>query len=163
MVKRLLVGVTLVLTACGATDVPHADPGQVQVVIVVESTGGCAQMGPNCTRLVISGDGSVEAYRFVIDGAELVDIGSIDPGLVEELDRIIAATDLDALRERLAAGHCQGCFDGIDTKMTFHGPGGPEVFSSIEVELDSSEPVFAAAWAVAAAAEATTEVPIVTR
>jgi hypothetical protein len=163
MLKRLTIGVTLVLTGCGAADVPIAGPGPAPVVIVVESTGGCAQMGPNCTRLVISGDGSVEAHRFVIDGEELVDIGSIDQELVAELDRLIAATDLDALRARLAAGHCQGCFDGIDTTMTLHGGNSAEVFSSVEVELDPSEPVFAAAWAVATAAEAATEVPIVTR
>jgi hypothetical protein len=47
--------------------------------------------------------------------------------------------------------------------MTFPGAGGPEVFGSIEVELDPSEPVFAGAWAVAAVAEAATEVPFASR
>jgi hypothetical protein len=163
MLKRLMIGVTLLLTACGAADVPIAGPDPGQVVIVVESTGGCAQMGPNCTRLVIFGDGTVEAYRFVIDGEELVDIGMIDPELAAELQTVLATTDLDALRARLPAGHCRGCFDGIDTTMTFPGAGGPEVFGSIEVELDPSEPVFAGAWAVAAVAEAATEVPFASR
>lgn len=120
-------------------------------------------MGPNCTRLVISGDGSFEAYRFVIDGEELADIGSIDPELVAELNRLIAETDLAALRARLPAGHCRGCFDGIDTTMTFYGGSGPEVFGSVEVELDPSELVFAAGWAVAAAADEAVQIPLVTR
>jgi hypothetical protein len=162
MVKRLMIGAALVLTGCAAADVPSAVPGD-EVVIVVESTGGCAQMGPNCTRLVISGNGSVEAYRFVIDGEELVDLGSIDPELVSALHALVAMTDLDALRARLPAGHCRGCFDGIDTTMTFHGDERPGTFNSVEVELDPTEPLFAAAWAVASAAEAATEVPIVSR
>ena len=162
MLKRLMIGVTLVLTACGASDAPSAIQGD-EVVIVVESTGGCAQMGPNCTRLVISGDGTVEAYRFVIDGVELVAIGSIDPELVAILHALVATTDLGALRARLPAGHCRGCFDGIDTTMTFYGGAGPEVFGSVEVELDPAEPVLAAAWAVAAAADEAVQIPVVTR
>ncbi len=162
MMKRLMIGAALVLAACAA-EAPIPGPGAAQVVLDVESTGGCAQMGPNCTRLVIFGDGTVEAYRVAVDGEELVDTGSIDLELVAELDRIVAVTDLDALRSRLPEGHCQGCFDGIDTTMTLAGDDGPAVFSSLEVELDSGEPVFAAAWAVAAAAQAATEIPILTR
>ena len=120
-------------------------------------------MGPNCTRLVIFGDGTVEAYRLAVDGEELVDTGSIDPELMAELDRIVAVTDLDALRSRLPEGQCRGCFDGIDTTMTLSGDDGPVVFSSLDVELDSGEPVLAAAWAVTAAAQAATEIPILTR
>ncbi len=157
-----MIAAALVLTACAA-EAPIPGPGAAQVVLDVESTGGCAQMGPNCARLVIFGDGTVEAYRVAVDGEELVDTGSIDLELVAELDRIVAVTDLGALRSRLSEGHCRGCFDGIDTTMTLAGDDGPAVFSSLEVELDPGEPVFAAAWAVAAAAQAATEIPILTR
>lgn len=162
MMNRVLLGLALVLAGCAA-DSPMPGPGATEVVVVVASTGGCAQLGPNCSRLVVFGDGTVEAYRFVTDGERLVDTGNIEPKLVDELHRIVTDTDLDALRARLPAGRCQGCFDGIDTTMTVYGNNGAEVFDSVDVELDPAEPVFAAAWAVAAAAEAATDIPFLAR
>ncbi len=47
--------------------------------------------------------------------------------------------------------------------MTFCAGDKQEVFRGVAVELDPIEPVFEAAWAVANAARAATEIPIVAR
>lgn len=162
MIKRLAIGTALLLAACGSADV-SVGVAPTEVVVTVESSGGCAQMGPNCTRLVVFGDGTVEAYRFVADDVDPIGTGTIDPGLVVDLAAVVAATDFDALRSRLPEGECRGCYDGIDTTMSFETNGGSERFDSIEVELDASEPLFAAAWAVAGAADSAVEVPLLSR
>jgi len=156
-----MIMVTVVLAACGATSIP--DPGADQIVIVIESSGGCAQLGPNCTRTIVYGDGTVETHRIGPAGPELVDTGAISVDFVVDLHRTVATADLAALRARLPEGECRGCVDGIDTTMTFFASNKEEVFSSVEVELDPTEPVFDVAWAVADAARATTEIPIVAR
>ena len=157
-----MIVVTVVLAACGATSVP--DPGGDQIVIVIESSGGCAQLGPNCARTIVCGDGTVDSQRIGPAGPELVDTGAIAVDLVVDLHRTVVMTDLAALRTRLPEGQCLGCVDGIDTSMTFFaGEKKEEVFSSVDVELDPIEPVFEAAWAVADAARAATEIPIVAR
>jgi hypothetical protein len=162
MIKQLTIALALLLAACGSADVA-AGPAADVVVLEVDSTGGCAQMGPNCTRLVVFGDGTVEAYRFLGQDAELIDTASIDPGLVDSVDEIARTTDFGALRDRLPAGECRGCYDGIDTTMTFHVEGLVEAFSSVDVGLDPAEPLFAAAWATADAASGSIEVPLLTR
>lgn len=156
-----MIVVTVVLGACGGISIP--DPGADQIVIVIESSGGCAQLGPNCDRIVVYGDGTVEAHRIGPAGPELVDTGAIAVDLVVDLNRIMATTDLAALRVRLPEGQCLGCVDGVDTMMTFLAGDKEEVFSSVEVNLDPTEPVFEAAWAVADAAHVATEIPIVAR
>jgi hypothetical protein len=161
MPNRLMIMVTVILAACGATSVP--DPGADQIVIVIESSGGCAQLGPNCARTIVYGDGTVETHRIGPAGPELVDTGAIAVDLVVALHRTVVMTDLAALRTRLPEGQCLGCVDGIDTSMTFFAGEKQEVFSSVDVELDPIEPVFEAAWAVADAARAATEIPIVAR
>ena len=159
-----MIAIALVATACGS-DGAGAGPGPEPdvVVIAVESTGGCAMMGPNCSKLLVFGDGTVEAYRFVGDGDELVDTGSIDPQVVADLARLVSSTDLEAIRARLGPGECRGCYDGIDTTMTFYDDDGPATFASVDVELDAAEPLFAAAWAVADAAHGSIEIPLVAR
>lgn len=161
MPNRLMIMVTVLLTACGATSIP--DPGADQIVIVIESSGGCAQLGPNCARTIVYGNGTVETHRIGPAGPELVDTGAIAVDLVVDLNRAVATADLAALRARLPEGECLGCVDGIDTTMTFVAGNKVEVFSSVEVELDPNDPVFDAAWAVADAARAATEIPIVAR
>ncbi len=161
MPNRLMIMVTVLLAACGATSVP--DPGGDQTVIVIESSRGCAQLGPNCARTIVYGDGTVETHRIGPAGPELVDTRAIAVDLVVDLHRTLATADLAALRARLAQGRCLGCVDGIDTSMTFFAGEKQEVFSSVEVALDPTEPVFEAAWPVADAARAATEIPIVAR
>ncbi len=156
-----MIVVTVVLGACGGISIP--DPGADQIVIVIESSGGCAQIGPNCDRIVVYGDGTVQEHRISAAGPELVDTGAIAVDLVVDLHRTMATTDLAALRAQLPEGQCLGCVDGIDTTMTFLAGDKEEVFSSVEVNLDPTEPVFEAAWVVADAARVATEIPIVAR
>jgi len=120
-------------------------------------------MGPNCERVVVFGDETVEAYRAGENAAQPVDVGSIDPELVATLHNTVYATDLEALRKRLPPGECQGCIDGIDTLATFTVDGCDVTFNSIETEVTPTEPVFAAMWAVFAAAQDTTEIPLIER
>jgi hypothetical protein len=162
MARYLAAVLALTLTACASAD-GAGGPAPDEVVLVVESTGGCAQMGPNCIRLVVFGDGTVEAHRLISEETQLVGLGSIDRELVVAVHEAVLATDFTTLRQRLPAGECRGCYDGIDTTMTFRPNLDPQVFASVDVELDPSEPLFAAAWAVADAANAAIEVPIVTR
>lgn len=164
--RSIVLIALLVVTSCGGASVP--DPNPNATVLFVESSGGCAQLGPNCARIVVRGDGTVEAYRITAQGSELVDSGSIDRGLVNGLHREVSSTDLPALHQRLPEGECRGCVDGVDTSMSFPSTAGvqavmPLVFSSVDVELDRSEPLFAAAWAVYEAAQAAVDVPVVAR
>jgi hypothetical protein len=159
MPNRLMIMLTVVLAACGATSIP--DPGADQIVIVIESSGGCARLGPNCARTIVYGDGSVETHRIGPAGPELVHTGAIAVDLVVDLHRTVVMADLAALRARLPEGECLACVDGIDTTMTLFAGNKEEVFSSVEVELDPTEPVFDVAWAVADAARAATAIPIV--
>jgi len=168
---RLIPILALLFTACSAaatvptttTVPPLPGPENDSVVLVAELTGGCAMMGPNCERVVVFGDGTVEAYRAGEDATQPVDVGSIDPELVATLNNTVQATDLEALRKRLPPGECQGCVDGLDTLVTFTVDGGDVTFSSIDTELTPTEPVFAAMWAVFAAAQAATDVAQIER
>lgn len=159
-----VVVLMLQLVSCGAEPVP--DPVPDESVLTVETSGGCAQIGPNCFTISIMGDGTVEAYRIGPDQPALVDTGSIGREMVVALHRLASSTDLNALYQRLPEGECRGCYDGIDTAMWFSAyPTAemPMVFSSVDVELDASEPLFEAAWAVYEEALAVVEIPTVSR
>ena len=166
---RFLPILALLLSACGGTasvsstttTAPPVGPETDTVVLAAELTGGCAMMGPNCERFVVFGDGTVEAYRVGENAAQPVDVGSIDPELVATLHDSVNKTDLDALRERLPPGECQGCVDGIDTLATFTVNGTEVTFSSIDTKLTPTEPVFAAMWVVIDAARDATDLPLV--
>ena len=161
MQSILLAAIALMLAGCAPA---YSEPGADATVLIAASSGGCAQLGPNCVRIVVHGDGEVTAFRITATGSELVDTAVIDRDLVIALDRELAATDQDELLASLPPGECRGCFDGIDTTMSFPIDPLPVVtptFSSVEVQLDRSEPVFAAAWAVYEAAQAVIEVPVI--
>jgi hypothetical protein len=165
---RFLPILALLISACGGavapsttTVPPPPGPEPAGVLLVAEFTGGCAMIGPNCERLVIYGDGTVEAHRLGSGAPRPVDDGSIDPALVVELHRVVVTTDLEAMRLRLPAGECQGCVDGIDSVATFTVDGHDTTFSSIDTGLVISEPVFAAMWAVIGAARDATEIPLI--
>lgn len=162
MRNLLLLTLTLALASCASGD---AGLSPELPYFSGESAGGCAQMGPNCVRVVVYGDGTVEAYR--VGGDETpIDTGTIDRRLIDSLNREIVNTDMRELIDALPPGECRGCFDGIDTIMRFYSPPldveHPE-FSSVDVELVRSEPLLAAAWAVYEAALAVIAIPLVTR
>ena len=166
MHRTLLLVLAVIMASCAGGTGEAAGPNPASVYFTGESAGGCAQMGPNCLRVVVFGDGSVEAYRVGGDKQTPVDTASIDDALVETLHREIVTTDMHQLIGTLPPGECRGCYDGIDTVMRFYSPPldveHPE-FSSVEVELDRSEPLLAAAWAVYEAALGVVETPLVAR
>jgi hypothetical protein len=141
----------LVVAACGSSGggstetTTTVEPIIPYVVVTVVQDGGCMMMGPNCPTYEISSDGSVALYR---SGAEQVDQSTIDTALVDAIVAESAGTDLDALRQRLPQGECQGCYDGIDTTFVYQ----EATFSGVDVELVASEPLFAATWDAVAAA-----------
>lgn len=162
----LLIVLLLVLASCAGGAATELEPDAV--VFRAESNGGCAQLGPNCVRVDVYGDGSVKAYRLGVDQQTPVDTGTIDRNLVIALHSEVSSADLTALHRRLPPGECRGCVDGIDTSMSFPFSVGdktvmPLLFSSVEVELDPSEPLFDIAWSVYRAAEAAVDVPVVAR
>lgn len=154
----------LLVASCGAETSAALDPDAVY--FTAESSGGCAQMGPNCARLDVYGDGTVLAYRIGVDAAEPVATGTIDAALVADLHRETLNTDQAALIDSLPPGECRGCYDGIDTTMTFPIPPtieAPPTFSSVEVELLRTEPLLDLGWQVYEAAGAAIEIPLATR
>ncbi len=156
----------LIAAACAASPgsggVPAAPPIPDGPVLVVEFSGGCMMMGPNCQRWVVDGDGTVEVFRVGTDVTPVTTVAT-DPALVERLWSAATTADPGALRARLPEGRCNGCVDGIDTTFTFTTPGGTATFRSIETELVRSEPLLDAAWAVVEATEPLVEVPTITR
>jgi hypothetical protein len=159
--RTTFIALSLVAVSCFGTW-PNAAPDADAIVLDVEFSGGCAQLGPNCAQLIVFGDGTVVARRILPGGTERVDSGSIDTALVNALHQVVADTDLAALHRRLPEGECRGCYDGIDTTLRF-SPASSPAFASVDVELESSEPVFQAAFAVLEAAQLVVEIPVVAR
>jgi len=102
-------------------------------------------MGANCAGYHFWSDGTVEIYRAdgATDGAAEI-TGSIDPVLIARVAAELGTADLPAIRASLPEGECRGCYDGIDTTFTYETIVGTVPFSSTEVELDLSVPLFAA-------------------
>lgn len=134
-----------------------SDPNAV--VVTVEQSGGCFMMGPNCPTYAVHANGQVDLFRTeALDTT--VDSSTIAVPLVDALTEQIRSTDFVALRTRLPEGECQGCFDGIDTKLVLTTRNGEVTFSSIDVEMDPMEPLFAAVSNIVAAASQSTELPL---
>ena len=150
----------VVLTACGSggsspvtATVPTTTsvlppPEASAVVLTVDWTGGCWMGGPNCSRYVLYGDGSFDLFR--LDGREPLEpeaSGTIDQTLATTIYEVASTADFAALRDRLLGGYCAGCVDRIDTTLVFGKGESGASFSSVAFELDSTEPLFAAAFA----------------
>jgi hypothetical protein len=134
-------------------------PPEPVEVFTVRLDGGCMMMGPNCPEYRFLSDGSVAVFR--AGEVEPTDTAAINLALVTSVVDLVASTDLEALSASLPPGECRGCYDGIDVTYIY-GPDG--VFASIDIELVSTEPLFAATEAALAAAQgALGELPIVSR
>ncbi len=121
------------------------------VVFVWVETGGCMQGGPNCARYAVTVDGTVSTTRAGLDvAAEPEAVGQLDPALVQAWRDALDGVDLDALRERVGEGELTAAFDGVDYEVS--NPVAGVELSSVETAFDESEPVFATAVALAAAA-----------
>lgn len=127
--------------------------GDASIIAVIQLTGGCQMMGPNCPTFVLWTDGRASAVR----GAPPVDpfaarlpdeavesVGFIDPSLAAALTDAVATTDFAALVPQLGPGVCNGCVDGIDTIVSIATLSGIVTLSSTDVGFDVAEPFFAA-------------------
>jgi len=126
--------------APGTTEVPNAG----RFPVVIDQTGGCFQMGPNCVRYEISADGTLTGYRLGSENPESFGTVTLGAAAVANLAAALAATDLEALAARLGPGTCQACVDGIDTIVTFTVADTAVAFDSATVHFDPAEPMFAA-------------------
>lgn len=134
-----------------ASDAPADELAGDRVVFVWSETGGCAQGGPNCARYEVTVDGTVATYREgATDDGGPAAVGSVDPALAQAWRDPFDGVDLDALRERVGEGELTAAFDGVD--YTVSNPVVGVELSSVETAFDESEPVFATAVALAAAA-----------
>lgn len=133
------------------TDAPADELAADRVVFVWTELGGCAMGGPNCARYEVTVDGTVATTRAGVDvPAEPEVIGQVDPSLVQAWRDALTGEDLDALRERVGEGELTAAFDGVD--YTVANPAAEVELSSVATAFDRTEPVFAAAFALAQAA-----------
>ena len=155
--------VALVATACASGDTVSTAVTSVTppdtVVLTVEQSGGCMMMGPNCPTYVVRANGQVEIFR-TGDADDAVDVTRVDMRLMTDLANEIGSSDLEAIRARLDEGECRGCYDGIDTAMEFETVSGIVRFDSMDEELSSAEPLFAAVWAIVETAAAEMTLPM---
>ncbi len=150
-------------SATSETTTPDSSVGDEEAVgpvLTYATTGGCAQMGPNCWTLVFDAGGRVDAYREPVEADEQPEATTtIDPALI---DAYLAAMpdDVAGLVDGLAPGECRGCVDGVDTIVTLADG---TVISSVDRDLDPELDLFAATDALALAAFADLDLPLETR
>jgi hypothetical protein len=142
---------TTTSTAPATTAPPTTTPAGPAPVAVIRESGGCMQMGANCSTIVVWSDGTVAIHRAgvgnetgVPQDADAEVTGTIPIEVIDRLSAAIEATDFAELRSTLGAGSCQGCVDGIDTELTLFGPTGQESLDSIDLAFDMSDPLFVA-------------------
>lgn len=112
-------------------------------------------MGPNCAGYRFYSDGKVDVYRTDASGDTAAEItGSIAQSTVDKVLAELESADLIAIRAGLGEGECRGCYDGIDTTFIYETVVGAVGFSSTEVDLDESVPLFSATAQALAAAQA---------
>jgi hypothetical protein len=144
-------------------------PPSTGEAFVVRLDGGCMMMGPNCPVYLFSTDGTVDLVRLTEEEEPPLASASIDPALIAAVTDLVHVTDLDALAATLPAGECRGCYDGIDVTYLYFATDDPTItlaghFASTEVELVSTEPLFAATEAALIAAQsALGDLPVVSR
>lgn len=118
-------------------------------------TGGCAMGGPNCARYEVTVDGTVQTFRLGVPDEETAGpaaTGQVDPALVRAWSDSLVDEDIDALSERVGEGELTAAFDGVDVMVV--DPIADVQLSSVTTKFDRTEPVFAAAVALAEAAAA---------
>ncbi len=178
--KPAFVVLAVLLAACGSGP-GGAEPtpaiGQTTLpaaptpLLMINESGGCAMMGPNCATYVLWSDGHAYLYRdrfapgppqIPPDPTEAETDAVIDTDIADRMAAVIADTDFSALRTRLEPGQCWGCVDGIDYQLVVFTTGGPDVLSSVEVAFDTAEPFFAAVEEARLALGRALPLPIVT-
>ncbi len=139
-----LIPLALVLAtmAAGCGLLPGLDPPPAGPLVTVETRGGHCRQGPCGGTVVIDRDGRVHATA--PDAAEL---GTLPDDLRRGLEQAVRVADFERLASRPFTGECPVNFDGQEQVYTFTTPAGPVRLASCEVEIDPSDPLFAAVQA----------------
>lgn len=152
----------LVLAACGSGDItlaqepdlttttePVPAPDDVVTpdlrdgpVLVVQESGGCSMVGPNCRTISFKVDGSVDiSYG---EAESVSESTLVDPALIARWLEVTASTDFDSLVDRLPEGECKGCSDGIDLVLGVQLEDRTVDLDSQAVRFVPTEPFFTA-------------------
>jgi hypothetical protein len=71
--------------------------------------------------------------------------GSVPKSELDELAKLIEATDFDALKLKKFTGVCPAAYDGTEVTYSFYMRKGVEVLASCKVAIDVEAPLFAKA------------------
>jgi hypothetical protein len=128
----LLALFVLAVAACtSAPALPLPDAGPLAVI---EASGGHCRTGDCSSRVQISAGGSAQRD----DGAPV----PIPPVVFDRLVQAIRGTDFAAVQARPFVGDCPTAYDGQEFTYSFATPAGPVSFSSCEVAIDATHPLF---------------------
>ncbi len=151
LLPTVLLALTTLLAGCGeipavASLAPNLGTGPLLTYTV---RGGECPEGACGGTTVIERDGRV--HQTVPEAAE---IGRVPEAALAALDAAVTTTDFGVIKARPFTGECPVNFDGQEQIFEFGAPGGVERIATCEVEVDPEHPLFAAATAALAAAEA---------
>jgi hypothetical protein len=119
----------------------NAFPGVVPAgpLVTVETRGGRCVDGPCRATVAIERDGRVHATA-----PQPVELSRLPDGVRLGLEQAIRTADFARLKSRPFTGECPVNYDGLEQIYTFATAGGPVRLASCEVEIDPSDPLFAA-------------------
>jgi hypothetical protein len=125
----------LVLSAAACSAAPAVLPAPASgPLAVVESSGGHCRTGTCGSRVEISAGGTVQR-----DGGAPA---TIPPVVFDRLVEALRGTDFAAIQAQPFVGDCPTAYDGQELHYSFATPGGPVAFSSCEVAIDLTHPLF---------------------
>ncbi len=136
----LVLAASAIVAGCGL--LPGLDPPSSGPLVTVETRGGHCRVGPCGGTVAIDRDGRVHATA--PDDAEL---GRLPEELRRGLEQAVRVADFERIGSRPFTGECPVNFDGQEQVYTFTTPSGPVRLASCEVEIDPSDPLFAAVQA----------------
>jgi hypothetical protein len=136
-----LTPLTLVVVLLSACD---AFPAVVPVgpLVTIESRGGLCVNGPCGGTIAIERDGRVHALA-----PKPMEMRRLPEAFRLRLEQAIRAADFGRLQSRPFTGECPVNFDGEELIYTFGTVVGPVRLASCEVDIDPSDPLFAAVQA----------------
>lgn len=139
----------IALNACSLASAPdqsiHTNNGDSETVVFsVRENGGCMMMGANCARYELHADGNFNLYR--VDSTNSEQSGRVSTDIMLAWLSLAESLDFPALKERLDAGICRACVDGIDLQYVITLKAGRDAvtLNSAEYGFSHEEPFFAA-------------------
>lgn len=143
----------LCLAACSEPSVNTSSPEltptsnqQAELILTIDTNGGCMMMGPNCPRYELMSDGSFKVLRQA--AGEIANSGQVDMQLVEQWLNVANKTDFKALLASLGEGECRACYDGVDVNYTILPQSKNINITSTEYEFSPTQDFFRVSNAV---------------